>query len=149
MLLDALNLHMPRLYEGIMEFLKTVKERQLKKADNIFANLEKVSIDYGLMEKAKNVLVIPATFSWDDVGAWSALYRVLPADADGNIVMGNAVVLDASNSVVICGDTPVAALGVRDIVVVASDNGILICDASRAQEVRRITQAIAEKKSRK
>ncbi len=148
-LLDALQLHMPKMHEGIMEFQKAAVSRRFKKADALFAGLEKVSIDYGLMEKAKNVLVIPATFSWDDVGTWTALCRVLPTDTDGNVITGNAVVLDTSNSVIISGDKPVAVLGVSDVVIVVSDNGILVCDASKVQEVRRITQILSEKNHKK
>ncbi len=148
-LLDTLRLHMPKMHEGIMEFQKAAGSRRLKKADAIFAGLEKVSIDYGLMEKAKNGLVVPATFSWDDVGTFTALRRVMPTDKDGNVVMGNAVVLDTSTSVIISGDKPIAVLGVSDIVIVASDNGILICDASKVQEVRRVTRILAEKNHKK
>lgn len=147
--LDALNLHMPEMYEGIIEFRRAAGSRQFKKADAIFAGLSRVSIDYGLMEKTKNVLVIPATFSWDDVGTWTALHRVLPADSDGNVVMGNAVVLDTSTSVIISGDMPVAVLGVSDIVLVTSDNGILVCDASKVQEVRRVTQILSKQNHKK
>lgn len=144
-LLDALKTYMPDLYEGIMEFLKTLRSRQFKKANTLFAGLERISIDYGLMEKARNVLVIPATFSWDDVGTWTALNRVLPTDKDGNVIMGNAVVIDTSNSVIVSGNTPVAVVGLSDIVIVASENGILVCNTSRVQEVRRVAQIISEK----
>jgi mannose-1-phosphate guanylyltransferase len=147
--LTALKLHMPEMHAGIMEFQKAAGSRRFKEADAIFAGLEKVSIDYGLMEKARNVLVIPATFAWDDVGTWTALHRVLPADNDGNIVMGNAVVIDSSNCVVLSGDTPLAVLGMSDSIVVASDNGILVCDTSRVQDVRRVTRAIQEKSQKK
>lgn len=140
---------MPEMHAGIMEFQKAAGSSKFKEADAIFAGLEKVSIDYGLMEKARNVLVIPATFAWDDVGTWTALHRVLPADNDGNIVMGNAVVIDSSNCVVISGDTPLAVLGMSGSIVVASDNGILVCDASRVQDVRRVTRAIQEKSPKK
>ncbi|MBP1749729.1 MAG: Mannose-phosphate guanylyltransferase [Deltaproteobacteria bacterium] len=144
-LLDAMKLHMPGMYEGIMEFQKAAGSKKFKKAGAIFAGLQKVSIDYGLMEKARNVLVIPASFSWDDIGTWTALHRVLPADKDGNVIVGNAVVLDTSNCVVISGEKPVAVLGMSDSIVIASDNGILVCDASRVQDVRRVTRAIQEK----
>lgn len=147
--LDALKAHMPEMHEGITQFRKAVGSRQSKKADALFAALERISIDYGLMEKARNVLVIPATFSWDDIGTWTALHRVLPRDKDGNVVMGDAVVLDTSTSVVISGSKPVAVLGVSDIVIIASDNGILVCDASRVQDVRRVTQILSEKKNKK
>ncbi len=147
--LDSLKAHMPGLHEGIMAYRKAARSGMPGKAHAIFAGLEKISIDYGLMEKAGNVLVMPATFSWDDIGTFSALRRVLPTDRDGNIVKDGAVVIDTSNSVIISGDTPVAVIGLSDIVVVACRNGILVCDGKRGQDVRRIKQLVSEKSREK
>lgn len=144
-LLEGLRLHMPALHEGLKKLGKACALRQKAKADAVFAGFEKVSIDYGLMEKAKNVLMMPATFVWEDVGTWTSLLRVLCTDESGNVVRGKNLVLDTTNCVIISDKTPVATLGVSGLVIVAGKNGILVCDASKAQEVRQIAKIISKK----
>ncbi len=144
-LLKGLKAHMPRLYRGLAKLRGALSLKEQDKADGIFAGFEKMSIDYGLMEKAKNVLMMPATFRWDDVGTWTSLLRVLGTDNDGNVLRGKAIALDTDNCVIISGKTPVAALGVSGLVIVASKDGILVCDASKAQEVRQIAKLLNKK----
>jgi len=143
--LEGLRSHMPRLYEGLEELRGALLRGEGRKADAIFAGFEKVSIDYGLMEKAKNVLMMPAGFRWDDVGTWTSLSRVLDTDDAGNVLRGRTVALDADNCVIISDSVPVAALGVSGLIIVASKDGILVCDASKAQEVRQIAKIINKK----
>ncbi|NLT24531.1 MAG: mannose-1-phosphate guanylyltransferase [Syntrophorhabdus sp.] len=144
-LLEGLKHHMPDLHSGLLRFRKTLAAGDTHAADAIFASLPRLSIDYGLMEKAKNVLMVPALFTWDDVGTWTSLLRVLPRDTTGNILRGKTFSVDTTNCVILTDATPVATLGVSDLVIVASKNGILICDASRAQEVRQIAKALGKK----
>ncbi|MHB8111115.1 MAG: mannose-1-phosphate guanylyltransferase [Syntrophorhabdaceae bacterium] len=146
-LCDSLHRHMPELYAGLMEIQNALKDGKRAKADQIFTNLEEISIDYGLMEKAKNVIMAPATFSWDDIGTWTSLLRVLDRDEKGNVIRGNVLAIDTENSVVISGKTPVAVLGLSDVVVVSSRTGILVCDASRAQDVRKIAKILSRKET--
>jgi len=147
-LLEGLRLHMPALHDGLEKLGKVRSLRQKAGADAVFAGFEKVSIDYGLMEKAKNVLMMPAAFVWEDVGTWTSLLRVLCADESGNVVRGKNLVLDTTGCVIISDKTPVATLGVSGLVIVAGKNGILVCDASKAQEVRQIARIISKRGDR-
>lgn len=144
-LLEGLREHMPDLYKGLVKLKEALSLGMQEKADAIFTGLGKVSIDYGLMEKAKNVLMIPALFRWDDVGTWASLLRVLDTDENGNLLRGKAVALNTDNCVIISGKTPVAVMGVSNLVIVASEEGILVCDASKAQEVRQIAKHLGKK----
>lgn len=112
----------------------------------IFAPMPDISIDYGLMERADNVAVVRALFPWDDVGSWDALPRVFPADEQGNITLGDSVVLDSTNCVVVnrCSgnSTAVAVVGMENVVVVATPNGILVCPVERAQDVKKVVQTL-------
>jgi len=144
-LLEGLRHHMPLLYKGLAKLMKTLALGRQEKADAVFAGFEKISIDYGLMEKAKNVLMMPAAFGWDDVGTWTSLLRVLPKDQSGNVVRGKTLAVDTTDCVIISDKTPVAALGVSGLVIVASKDGILVCDASKAQEVRQIAKILSKK----
>jgi mannose-1-phosphate guanylyltransferase len=115
----------------------------------VFLPLADVSIDIGLMERARNVYVVPADFPWDDVGAWDALDRTRTADADGNVVAGDAVLVDVHDSIVFNepgGDAmAVAVVGLDGIVVATTRDGILVCPKNRAQDVRRVVAELRQR----
>ncbi|MCL4425869.1 MAG: mannose-1-phosphate guanylyltransferase [Firmicutes bacterium] len=111
-----------------------------------YPGLESISVDYGIMERAQEVFVVPASFGWDDVGSWTFLDRVLPKDRDGNAVRGCFVGVEARNLVVHTKDKLVAALGVEDLIIVEAEDSILICPKDRAQEVRKIVEKLRERK---
>ena len=94
------------------------------------------TIDYGVVEKAHNVAVIPADIGWNDVGSWSALFDVLPVDAQDNIVEGEYISVDSRNNLIYSPNRLVAALGVEDLVIVDTDDVLLILPRHRAQDVR-------------
>lgn len=111
----------------------------------VFDAFPDISIDYGLMEKAAHVAVIPARFAWDDVGSLDALERAHPADQDGNVVQGDVVLLDMHNSLVVNASTDgrpmaVAAMGMDDVVLITTDDGILLCPRERLQDVKKIVK---------
>lgn len=145
-LLAGLQKHTPELAAGL-DVLKGAlyqnDEAAIKKA---FERFPRISIDYALMEKADNVLVIPSKFVWDDVGTWASLARAAVLDACGNYIAGDAVLKDVKDSVV-CGDgIRVGVLGLENVVVVATPDGVLVCDKERSQEVREIARMISKKK---
>ena len=111
-----------------------------------FAAVASVSIDYGVMEHAERVRVVPADIGWNDVGHWAALADFAEADAQGNVVAGEAVLIDTHNSIVHADPgRSVAAVGVSDLVIVATPDAVLVCPRGRAQDVRRV---VAELKRR-
>ena len=108
-----------------------------------FADLESISFDYAVMERAPTVHVVESDFPWDDVGAWDALQRTLPADKDGNVVAGSAAVFD-SRGCIVYNDAPSVAVGVcglEDVVVVVTESGVLVCHKDDVQRVREIGRA--------
>lgn len=111
----------------------------------IFQPLADVSIDIGLMERASNVYVVPADFPWDDVGAWDALERTRAADENGNVVAGDAILVDVRDSIVFnepgADEMAVAVIGLEGVIVATTRDGILVCPKDRAQDVKR---AVAE-----
>jgi mannose-1-phosphate guanylyltransferase/mannose-6-phosphate isomerase len=107
-----------------------------------YDSVEAISVDYGVMERADRVLVIPADIGWDDVGAWPAVARIWPGDPDGNTVRGDAVVLDCTDSVVLSEEGVVAVLGMDDVVVVRTGEATLVCPKRRARDVRRVVEAL-------
>jgi mannose-1-phosphate guanylyltransferase len=89
--------------------------------------------------------MIPATFSWDDVGAWNAIGRILPPDESGNAVVGRHTGRDSQGCVIYATTRHVATIGLRDIVVVETPEGILVCPKARAQEVKDLVRTMREK----
>jgi mannose-1-phosphate guanylyltransferase len=131
--------HVPDLWADLGKLDAALQAGQLLDAvlETIYPTLKRISVDYALIEKARNVAVIPARFDWDDVGAWPAVTRHFPADAAGNVVRGLAAVEQATgNLVVSTPDHLVAVLGVQDLIVVHTADATLICPKGKAQEIK-------------
>lgn len=110
-----------------------------------FAASPSDSIDYAVMEKAPRVAVVPVTMGWSDVGSWDALYAISHADAGGNVVRGDTVVIESSNCLVrVEPGKRVALVGIDDLIVVASGDDILVLPRGRSQEVKKIIEAMQD-----
>ena len=144
--LEGMRTYMTFLYNGLQSIKSALREGKKAKADALFRKFERKSIDYGLMEKAQNVLMVPANFKWDDVGTWASLKRVLDLDDKGNYTRGDTICIDTKNCVVVGDGRVIGTIGVENLVIVSSKNGILVCDRNRVQEVREIVKSIEEKK---
>lgn len=111
-------------------------------AQEAFAGLTSISIDYALMERAKRVRCMPATFEWDDVGTWDSLLRTVPLDDQGNAVVGKAALLESHDCVVYNTTAArVSTLGINGLVIAVTDGQILVTRADLAQDVRKIAQS--------
>jgi mannose-1-phosphate guanylyltransferase len=116
---------------------------------SVYPSIEPVSVDYGIMEKVSAMQVVPADFGWNDVGSWAAVADIHPADERGNVSLGDNLLIDTDGSIVFSDDgRTVALLGVSDLVVVSSGEGVLVCPKSKAQEVREVVSALKERASR-
>lgn len=143
----ALAAHVPDLAAGIDVIEQSVESgRTVDDAlEEYFPRLLKTSIDYAVMERADNVVTIAATFDWDDVGAWSAIMRHLPADAAGNVVRGDGFVESgAGNLLVSTSDHLVVLMGVDDLIVVHTPDATLVCPKSHAQQVKTIMKRLGD-----
>jgi mannose-1-phosphate guanylyltransferase len=118
----------------------------VRKLDQAFQLCENISIDYAVLEKASNVSGIPAPdFGWNDVGSWNAVYELLPHDRHGNVVIRDAVLLDAERNFVHAPGKLVALVGVRDLIVVDTPDALLVTTHSRAQSVGEIVKTLEQK----
>ena len=100
------------------------------------------SIDYAVMEKTDRAAVVAGDFRWSDIGSWDALFDITPPDAAGNVVQGPAVTLDASGCVVHSDGRLVAAVGVKDLVVVSTSDAVMVVPRARAQEVKQLVDKL-------
>jgi len=110
----------------------------------VWPNAPRVSIDYGVMEHAPRVAVVPMDVGWNDVGSWAALHQVLPADADGNItVAGDHLAVGSRDTMVYGGnDRLIVTIGVEDLIVVDTGDVLLICPRDRAQDVKVVVEQL-------
>ena len=110
----------------------------------MYQSISGESIDYGVMERADNVVVVPSSFGWSDVGSWSALPEVIENDCAGNVVINvrDLVTVDSGKCIVSGGGKIVALVGVQDLVIVNTDDALLVCRTERAQEVKKIVEEL-------
>jgi mannose-1-phosphate guanylyltransferase len=147
-LLDALRQFLPRtatLIASLPEFQNRQFSSKLKQA---FPNCENVSIDYAVLEKAKNVAGFATTdFGWSDVGSWNAIYEMLPRDNEANVFRTQALAHRSSGNYVDAAGKLVALLGVKDLVIVDTPDALLVADRNHSQDVAEIVKAL-EKQNR-
>ena len=141
-ILGALHEHLPELYAGLLEIEQAgFTPEAVAQAYETFPDL---SIDYGVMEKARNCAVVVGDYGWSDVGSWSALAELLEKDEQGNVTRGEVVALDCSRSVLYSDDGLIGAIGLRDLVVVLSGGAVLVCPRERAQDVRKLVERLKQ-----
>jgi mannose-1-phosphate guanylyltransferase / mannose-6-phosphate isomerase len=114
-------------------------------AERPFAAIAARSLDYAVMERTERAVVVPAEIGWNDVGSWSALWDIGKRDGDGNVLSGDVVTHDVANSYIRSeGGRLVAALGIDDLIIVATDDAVLVMPKGRAQDTRRIVDLLKE-----
>jgi len=142
-LLALLKQHMPELHSGL-DALRPLIRRQdaAKEVHRIFAALPRISIDFGVAEKASGLRLVPAEFAWDDIGNWGALERALTHDDAANVALGRHVALDARGCITYSDAGTIAAFGVTDLIVVQALGKVLVCPKDRAADLKRLIAAL-------
>lgn len=142
---NALRHHQPQLYEQIAEI-----EACPSRLAEIYPRIAAISVDYGLMEKADNILVIPAEIGWDDVGSWEAIWNVWQRDENDNAIIANHIGVDTQGCVIFGSKKKtIATVGLDNLIIVETDEALLICPRERAQEVRTLAIQVLDKERRK
>jgi mannose-1-phosphate guanylyltransferase/mannose-1-phosphate guanylyltransferase/mannose-6-phosphate isomerase len=103
------------------------------------------SIDYAVMEKSDNVVVIPLDADWSDVGSWSALWEVAEKDSDNNAISGDVIAIDTENSFIHSANKLVATVGLKDYVVIETDDAVMVAPKARVQDVKNVVAKLKEK----
>ena len=145
-LLDAIQHLLPDLYEGLRaidESIGTTREAEV--LSEVYRTIEPVSIDYGVMEKTPDVVMLEGDFGWNDIGSWDALWDVLEKDGKGNVARGKVLRSGATNCLVHSPDKMVALVGVEDLLVVETDDALLICRRGASQDVRKVVEHLEKK----
>ena len=134
---EAFAHYRPVLAEKLESWSSVRNDAEFQAALNRdFPALEKISIDYAVMEKAGNIIVCRGIFSWDDVGSWPALESHLPKDGQGNAILGDVAAYGSEHNIVVSEGHLTALVGVKDLVVVQAEGVTLVCDKSRSQDIK-------------
>ncbi len=138
-ILDAFRTYLPELYEGLQAIKSSLDtDRYTEVLNYIYPGLQKVSIDYGIMEKSGQVFTVPGSFYWDDVGTWRALERIFGTDRNGNVLRGRVIALETKNTIIDSSKRLVAVIGVEDLIVVDTEDITFICRKDQAELVREL-----------
>ncbi len=147
---EGLQKHQPEMYAACQRWFKVANQpaklaRALAKE---YPDIKRISIDYALMEKAQNVVVADGAFEWDDLGSWTALARHLKADPEGNCAVADFIHVDAARNIIYDartkGRTPIAVVGLRDSILVQTDDAVLLAHKSQAQKVKELVRRLGE-----
>jgi len=134
----------PAIHDGVWQIARAWESREQERlTTRIWSELPDITIDHGIMEHAERVAVVPAEFGWSDVGDWHGLGELIEQDALGNSVRGNLLRIDTTNSV-IWSETGrmVAMVGLDNIIVVDTEDALLVVDRAKSQEVRRVVEQL-------
>ena len=136
---------MPDFYEKLRRVDQTVgSDNHEETLNQVWPTIAKETIDYGVMEGAGQVAVIPVDIGWSDVGSWASVYEVLSADEDGNRVIGQHVGLDTKDTLVVGNKRLIATIGLEGLVIIDTDDALLVCTREREQDVRAMVDLLEE-----
>jgi mannose-1-phosphate guanylyltransferase len=137
--LKTLEEHLPDLYDGLGKISEAIGKPEYDEVlQKVYSQIHAISIDYGVLEKAKNVYVVKGSFEWSDLGSWEQVYKLSPKDGAGNVMVGDALAVDSRNSYVHSSDGVVALLGLDDVIVVQENGATLVCKRDRAEDVKKV-----------
>lgn len=143
LLFDMISMFAPDLnnaFSVINEAIGSSKEKEV--IHQVYPKIDSISIDYGIMEKSENVLVIPADISWNDMGTWTEVAETWEKDNNGNASLGQHVGIDTTGCVIYSPKKLVATIGLNDVIIVETSDAILVCAKDRADDVKKIVQIL-------
>ncbi|MGN0839155.1 MAG: mannose-1-phosphate guanylyltransferase [Pyramidobacter sp.] len=145
-ILEKLSRYMPDTYQHLCNIRAAIGRKDYGEVlRREFTLMESQSIDYGVMEKDDRIFVIPGKFGWDDVGSWLAIERLQQKDSSGNVLNGDVISLNCSSCTIQGHKKLIAAVGLRDIVIVDTDDALLVCSKEHAGEIKKVMAQLEEK----
>ncbi|HAX47818.1 MAG TPA: mannose-1-phosphate guanylyltransferase [Ignavibacteria bacterium] len=137
---------LPDLHHQLLKIEKSIHTQKYESVlEQVFAEIKGISIDYGIMEKAKNVYVIKADLKWSDLGSWDEVSRLRNKDKNNNSVIGDSFIKDSRNNLIMSPKGFVGVIGVDDLIIIDTKDGLLICKKDRSQEVKEIVDYLKRK----
>jgi mannose-1-phosphate guanylyltransferase len=146
---NSLEKHQPEMFAACQRWFKVAGQpaKLARVLAREYPEIKKISIDYALMEKAQNVIVADGAFEWDDLGAWPALARHIKQDPEGNAAVADFIHVDAARNIIYDARTknrtPIAVVGLRDSILVQTDDAVLLAHKSQAQKIKELVKRLA------
>ena len=147
-IIEALKKHMPQMYKELESYSRHVgTENEDAAKEELYQNLEEISVDFAVLEKAENALVIKADLVWDDVGSWMALERIKEKDRDHNVTVGKARAINTYETTIVNDSGGIiATLGVSDLVIVKTDDIVFVAHKTKVQDVKELLSEFIQDK---
>ena len=143
--------YLPRIYDKMLswyDYIGTVDEAE--KLEEIYPLLQKISIDFGILERSDEVLVFPADMGWNDVGSWDTLGVIFPPGENGNIVRADEnALIDTTDCIIYSEKQLVTTIGLNNMIIVSTDDALMVCPKSKAQDVKRIVDELTARGMKK
>lgn len=145
-MMEEIKTFIPDLHDSLERLSKNLLSKDFPKLlETEYSKTKAISIDYGVMEKADDVFIIKSNFGWNDVGAWDEVYNIKEKDNNGNVKQGTTVTINTKNCLIINDQKIVATIGIEDLLIVNTDNGLLICKRGNAQAVKEVVDYLKRK----
>jgi mannose-1-phosphate guanylyltransferase len=147
-ILQEFERQMPDLYSQLMQVKAVLGSPEYTMIlGRIWPEITKNTIDYGIMEGAKQVVVIPIEIGWTDIGSWGSLFNLLPTDTEKNTFIGQHISIDTTDTLVFGGKRLVATMGVQDLVIIDTEDVVMICSREREQDVKALVEMLKKSKN--
>jgi len=138
--------YLPRLYRMMLPISEAFgTEQEEETLRRVYPTLQSISIDYGILERSDEVVVLSGQFGWNDIGSWDALGSIFPPDAEGNIIKANHIGIDTHQSIIYGADRLITTIGVDGFIIADTGDALLICPKEKAQSVKEIVDLLKEK----
>jgi mannose-1-phosphate guanylyltransferase len=145
-ILQEIERCLPELHADLKSIEPTMGNSSYQSTlEKVYGMIRGISIDYGVMEKAEKVYVIPGDFGWSDIGSWDEVFRLSGKDEHGNSITGKVIQKDTNNSYIFSPDKVVAVVGVDDLIIVNTSDALLICKRGKSQEVKEVSDYLKRK----
>lgn len=142
--------YQPKLFAQLQTIGQAIGTRREKTTlARVWGKIKNETIDVGIMEKSQRVVTLPIDVGWSDVGSWATLLDLLPGDHAHNVVVGQHLGVDTTSSLIYSPQRLIATIGLKDVIVVDTEDALLVCPKNRAQEVKQIVEALKQKRQNK
>ena len=141
-IINQIKMYSPNTYNSLINIMEVREDKLQETINSNYENTEATSIDYAVLEKSKDVYVIPSNFGWDDVGSWEALDRYRDKDESGNVLVGQSKAVKANNNLVISSSNRVVVEGLSDIYVIENDGKVLVGHKSNVANVKELKNIV-------
>jgi mannose-1-phosphate guanylyltransferase len=145
-LMEEIANHLPQIAAGLKEFKSFIgTPEETERLQQIYTTFPSISIDYGVLEKTNHLVVVPSHYGWEDLGNWSAVERLLPKDTSENSAQGAYLALDTKNCFFYSPHKIITALGVSDLIVIETEDVLMICAKERVQDIKQLVEKLPQK----